>query len=121
MLKKIASVAFLTAAIPASSASAATPAWDLGSFEMGAPAECGGLLWCGSVAQNVLDRDNLQPKVWSRDLVSGYSGETVIVVLCVPTSATTMEAAVFTSSEDGLKAEYWRNRVRTEMRGVACL
>lgn len=120
MWKKIAASALLVLAIPISSASA-SPFWYLGTWNMGAPSHCGGLSWCGFVANNVLRDAGMNPTQQGRDLVTGDHGDTAVIVLCTPTSSSTIAAAVMAISNNSHNAESWRNRIRDGMQARHCL
>lgn len=120
MWKRMAACGLLVLAIPVSSAWA-SPAWHLGTFDMGAPSHCGGLSWCGSVASDVLRNAGMNPSQQGRDLVTGDNGDTAVIVLCTPTSPTTVQAAVIAVSNSSVNAESWRNSIRQQMIGARCL
>jgi hypothetical protein len=100
---------------------AQAPAWHAGTFEMPAPAHCGGVKYCGTAAFKAMSDRGLNPRRDGDFHVDGHSNDATIVVMCVPLGGDKVWAGIFAASANSSSAESLRNTVRTSMVGQRCL
>jgi hypothetical protein len=113
---------FLTAAgcYMAKTAAAQAPAMHVGTFEMDAPAHCGGQTWCGLVGRGAMSRAGFNVTRSSDYLAFGIGNNATIAVICTPVGNTSW-AAVVAASPDSATAERYRNSIRQDMQTTGCL
>jgi hypothetical protein len=102
-------------------AHAQAPAWHAGTFEMPAPAHCGGVKYCATAAFKAMFDRGLNPRRDGDFQVDGHSNDAAIVVMCVPIGGDKVWAGIFAASAHSSSAETLRNTVRTSMVGQRCL
>jgi hypothetical protein len=96
-------------------------------FTIGAPAHCGGVNWCTTVARGTMAQSGFMhdPRVapfpQNVSLIAGGNDEAVVEVFCVPLSSTQVQVGVFAASNNRDRADFWRNTISQRMKGAGCL
>ena len=105
----------------APAAHAQAPALYWTHFEMGAPAHCGGVKWCATVAFGELSKEGFNPKRDGTVGAFGSNRDSTVVVHCTAIGDGKMSAGVFAAAASAPTAEAVRDKIKQKMQGARCL